>query len=100
MDMNPVCLGEDSAYVYKDAIIFSGHKFIGGPGCPGVLVVKRTVLPPQDSLPTEPGGGTYFVVLDFSFLFIPLFQFLLHTVFFYIHISKFIHEHFSYHLIS
>ena len=32
MDMNPVCLGDDAPFVYKDAIIFSGHKFIGGPG--------------------------------------------------------------------
>ena len=32
MDMNPVVLGVDAPYVYKDAIIFSGHKFIGGPG--------------------------------------------------------------------
>lgn len=32
MDMNPVTLGDDAPYVYKDAIIFSGHKFIGGPG--------------------------------------------------------------------
>ena len=30
--MNPVVLGEDAAFVYKDAIFFSGHKFIGGPG--------------------------------------------------------------------
>jgi hypothetical protein len=30
--MNPVSIGDDAPYVYKDAIIFSGHKFIGGPG--------------------------------------------------------------------
>lgn len=30
--MNPVVLGEDAPFVYKDAIFFSGHKFIGGPG--------------------------------------------------------------------
>jgi hypothetical protein len=31
MDMNPVmpALGEDAGLVYKDAIIFSGHKFVG-----------------------------------------------------------------------
>ena len=33
-------------------------------GCPGVLVVKRAVLPPQNSLPTEPGGGTVFYVTE------------------------------------
>lgn len=32
IDMNPVSIGDDAPYIYKDAIIFSGHKFIGGPG--------------------------------------------------------------------
>jgi selenocysteine lyase/cysteine desulfurase len=64
MDMNPVILGEDSSYVYKDAIIFSGHKFVGGPGCPGVLVVKKRLLPPSCDVPTMPGGGTVFYVTD------------------------------------
>ena len=43
MDMNPVILGPDAPFVHKDAIFFSGHKFVGGPGCAGVLVVKRKV---------------------------------------------------------
>jgi selenocysteine lyase/cysteine desulfurase len=64
MDMNPVSLGADASYMYKDAIIFSGHKFIGGPGCPGVLIVKRAILPAQNSLPCEPGGGTVFYVTE------------------------------------
>ena len=64
MDMNPVSLGDDAPYIYKDAIVFSGHKFVGGPGCPGVLIVKRTVLPAQNSLPTFPGGGTVFYVTE------------------------------------
>lgn len=38
MDMNPVALGDDAPYVYKDAIIFSGHKFIGGPGTAQYLI--------------------------------------------------------------
>lgn len=33
-------------------------------GCPGVLIVKRAVLPSQQSLPTEPGGGTVFYVTE------------------------------------
>jgi selenocysteine lyase/cysteine desulfurase len=41
---------------YKDAVFISPHKFIGGPGTPGVLVVKRHLL--QNSVPSEPGGGT------------------------------------------
>ena len=34
---------------YKDAIFLSPHKFIGGPGTPGVLVVRRELL-------TQPGA--------------------------------------------
>ena len=30
--MNPSTIGPESCYSYKDAIFFSGHKFIGGPG--------------------------------------------------------------------
>jgi selenocysteine lyase/cysteine desulfurase len=43
-------------YDYKDAIVFSPHKFIGGPGTPGVLVVRRELL--NNRVPTVPGGGT------------------------------------------
>lgn len=64
MDMNPVVLGEDSAYAYKDAIFFSGHKFVGGPGSPGVLVAKKRLMQPSTSTPVEPGGGTVFFVTD------------------------------------
>jgi selenocysteine lyase/cysteine desulfurase/tRNA(Ile)-lysidine synthase TilS/MesJ len=52
----------DPKYAYKDAMYFSGHKFLGGVGSPGVLVVKRTVLPVVDTLPSTPGGGTVFFV--------------------------------------
>jgi selenocysteine lyase/cysteine desulfurase len=41
---------------YKDAIFISPHKFIGGPGTPGVLVVKRSLL--TNRVPGSPGGGT------------------------------------------
>lgn len=41
---------------YKDAIFISPHKFIGGPGTPGVLVVKRHLL--TNRVPAAPGGGT------------------------------------------
>ena len=64
IDMNPVSTGEDAAYMYKDVIVFSGHKFIGGPGCPGVLVAKKRILRPQEMTPTTPGGGTVFYVTD------------------------------------
>ncbi len=39
-----------------DAVFISPHKFIGGPGTPGVLVVKRKIM--TNSVPSVPGGGT------------------------------------------
>ncbi len=41
---------------WKDAVFLSPHKFIGGPGTPGVLVVKRALL--TNRVPAVPGGGT------------------------------------------
>ena len=40
----------------KDAVFISPHKFIGGPGTPGILVMKKHLL--KNSVPTQPGGGT------------------------------------------
>ncbi|MDB6453023.1 aminotransferase class V-fold PLP-dependent enzyme [Falsirhodobacter sp. 20TX0035] len=40
----------------KDAIVFSAHKFAGGPGASGVLVLRDTVV--QRATPTLPGGGS------------------------------------------
>ena len=37
-------------------MFLSPHKFIGGPGTPGVLVVRRALL--RNRVPTVPGGGT------------------------------------------
>jgi len=39
-----------------DAVFFSPHKFIGGPGSSGVLAVKRSVI--RSSTPGQVGGGT------------------------------------------
>ncbi|MFT5571371.1 MAG: selenocysteine lyase/cysteine desulfurase [Cryomorphaceae bacterium] len=54
IDMQSVALhqGDNS----KDAVFISPHKFIGGPGTPGVLVVKRSLL--KNSVPAVAGGGT------------------------------------------
>ena len=41
---------------YKDAVFISPHKFIGGPGTPGVLVARRDLL--RNKVPSVPGGGT------------------------------------------
>jgi len=46
----------DDALDYKDAIFISPHKFIGGPGTPGVLVARRELL--RNTVPVVPGGGT------------------------------------------
>lgn len=39
-----------------DAIVFSPHKFVGGPGASGVLIVRRDAV--VTTTPTWPGGGT------------------------------------------
>ncbi len=41
---------------HKDAMFLSPHKFVGGPGTPGVLVVRRELL--VNRVPHMPGGGT------------------------------------------
>ena len=41
---------------YKDAVFISPHKFIGGPGTPGVLVARRELF--RNRVPSVPGGGT------------------------------------------
>ena len=40
----------------KDAIVFSPHKFPGGPGSSGVMVVRDAIA--RTRVPTLPGGGT------------------------------------------
>ena len=40
----------------NDAIVFSPHKFKGGQGTPGVLIVKKSLLVKE--IPFYPGGGT------------------------------------------
>ena len=39
-----------------DAVFISPHKFIGGPGTPGVLVARRDLF--RNRVPSVPGGGT------------------------------------------
>lgn len=51
IEMNPA-----GNLAHKDAVFLSPHKFIGGPGTPGVLVVKRHLM--KNRVPTMPGGGT------------------------------------------
>lgn len=51
---------EASPTAYKDAVFLSPHKFIGGPGTPGVLIVRRQLL--TNRVPDVPGGGTVMYV--------------------------------------
>lgn len=51
MDMHPEMEGAD-----LDAIFFSPHKFLGGPGSTGVLIFNRDLY--QRDVPDNPGGGT------------------------------------------
>ncbi len=39
-----------------DAIFFSPHKFLGGPGASGVLIFNRNLY--HNQVPDQPGGGT------------------------------------------
>ena len=56
LNMNPRLVGIDrsiAALAYKDAMFISPHKFPGGPGTPGVLVVKKNLL--QNAVPSGRG---------------------------------------------
>jgi selenocysteine lyase/cysteine desulfurase len=48
--------GDGDPLTRKDAVFLSPHKLIGGPGTPGVLVVRRSLV--TNPVPTVPGGGT------------------------------------------
>jgi selenocysteine lyase/cysteine desulfurase len=47
---------DNDPLAYKDAVFLSPHKFVGGPGTPGVLVVRRSLL--TNRVPDVVGGGT------------------------------------------
>ena len=51
IDMHP----EDSD-AYLDAVFFSPHKFLGGPGSSGVLIFNKKLY--KNMVPDNPGGGT------------------------------------------
>ena len=56
IEMNMADDNADGDIVYKDAIFISPHKFIGGPGTPGVLIAKKSLF--QNQVPAVVGGGT------------------------------------------
>ncbi|TJY37829.1 aminotransferase class V-fold PLP-dependent enzyme [Pontimicrobium aquaticum] len=45
---------DDEAYL--DAVMFSPHKFLGGPGASGVLIFNKKLY--KNLVPDNPGGGT------------------------------------------
>ena len=51
IDMHPA---DEEAYL--DAIFFSPHKFLGGPGTSGVLIFNKKLY--KNMVPDHPGGGT------------------------------------------
>ncbi len=70
IDMNPRC--DEHPLAHNDAVFLSPHKFIGGPGTPGVLIVRRELL--ANSVPDIVGGGTvaYVNPEDHSYLADPV----------------------------
>ncbi len=51
INMHPAAHGRQ-----LDAIYFSPHKFLGGPGTPGVLIFNKKMY--KNTIPDQPGGGT------------------------------------------
>jgi selenocysteine lyase/cysteine desulfurase len=51
INMHPEEMG-----THLDAIYFSPHKFLGGPGTPGVLIFNKKMY--TNRIPDQPGGGT------------------------------------------
>ncbi|ADZ90998.1 aminotransferase class V-fold PLP-dependent enzyme [Marinomonas mediterranea] len=54
----------------KSALFFSMHKFVGGPGTPGILVVKKAVIVNHE--PSIIGGGTVSFVTPENHTFLPI----------------------------
>ena len=46
----------DDPAAAKDVVVLSPHKFVGGPGTPGVLAIRRALL--RNRVPDVVGGGT------------------------------------------
>ena len=49
-------MGQEGKGADLDAIYFSPHKFLGGPGTPGVLIFNKDIY--NNMIPDQPGGGT------------------------------------------
>src|SRR4029077_7408414 len=60
IDVTPPADASAERLAWKDAVFLSPHKFVGGPGTPGVLIAKRALF--RNRVPTVPGGGTILFV--------------------------------------
>lgn len=70
LDMNPKADQTSAQSLAKDAMFFSTHKLIGGPGTPGILVVKKALI--QNKKPSLIGGGTVSFVTPEDHTFLPV----------------------------
>jgi len=52
----PIDMHPKDKDAYLDAIFFSPHKFLGGPGASGVLIFNKKLY--KNLIPDNPGGGT------------------------------------------
>ncbi len=51
-----ICMRPSDESEKLDAIFFSPHKFLGGPGSSGVLIFDKSLY--KNRIPDQPGGGT------------------------------------------
>lgn len=63
----PIDVAGQESSEQLDAVFISPHKFLGGPGTPGVLVVRKDLIP---AAPSSPGGGTVSFVTSTSHEFL------------------------------
>jgi selenocysteine lyase/cysteine desulfurase len=68
VELSPHRPGPDAELDYKDAVFISPHKFIGGPGTPGILAARRELF--RNRVPTAPGGGTVAYVNPFEHVYL------------------------------
>ena len=55
--------GQSDGY---DAVFLSAHKFLGGPGSPGILLMSKALYRLGSSPPSTCGGGTVSYVNGFN----------------------------------
>ena len=53
-----------------DAAFISPHKFLGGPGSSGILIIKKDLIPQTTPVTHQSGGGTVFYVTSSSHRFL------------------------------